>query len=143
MRAVLDTVIFVRALINPESICGRLLFEFSNRYTIVLSAEIVREIVRVLFRPTLRERFPQMADPRQIERVIGLFEQAEITEPDRNIEVCRDPADDKFFSCAVAGDAAYIVSEDNDILAVGEYEEVRPIHAVDFVRLLERQQQAP
>ena len=57
MRAVLDTVIFVRALINPKGRWGRLLFDHSDKYVIVLSPEIVREILEVIHRPELRRAF--------------------------------------------------------------------------------------
>jgi putative PIN family toxin of toxin-antitoxin system len=137
MRAVLDTVIFVRALVNPKGRWGRLLFDLSDRYTIVLSPDIIREIVSVLYRPNLRERFPQLADPPQLDRVLGLFEQAEIVEPAEEVSVCRDANDDKFFACALAGQARYIVTEDKDILAVAEYRGVMPITAEEFVALFE------
>ncbi|MEX1253933.1 MAG: putative toxin-antitoxin system toxin component, PIN family [Dehalococcoidia bacterium] len=132
MRAVLDTVIFVRALINPKGRWGRLLFDLSDRYVIVLSPDIIREIVAVLYRPGLLERFPQMADPPQLDRVLRLFEQAEIVEPEVEVSICRDPNDDKFFACAAAGRADYIVTEDNDILAVEEHRGARPITAAEF-----------
>jgi putative PIN family toxin of toxin-antitoxin system len=137
MRAVLDTVVFVRALINPKGRWGRLLFELSDRYIIVLSPDIITEIVSVIYRPALRERFPQMADPPQLDRVLHLFEQAEVVEPADEVSVSRDPNDDKFFACACAGRAQYIVTEDNDILGVGEYRGVRTISAAEFIALLE------
>ncbi len=137
MRAVLDTVIFVRALINPKGRWGRLLFGLSDRYVIVLSPEIIKEIVGVLYRPSLRQRFPQMADLPMLQRVLWLFEQAEAVEPAQVIAVCRDPADDKFFACAIAGRAQYIVTEDKDILNVGEYRGVTPVTAEEFMALLE------
>jgi putative PIN family toxin of toxin-antitoxin system len=137
MRAVLDTVVFVRALINPHGRWGRLLFDLSDRYTIVLSPDIIKEIVSVLYRPALRERFPQMSDGPQLDGVLALFEEAEVVEPAEEVTVCRDQNDDKFFACAVAGNAAYIVTEDKDILAVGDYQGVRPITAKKFVALVE------
>ena len=136
MRAVLDTVVFVRALINPKGRWGRLLFDLSDRYVIVLSPDIISEIVSVLYRPALRERFPQMADPPQLDRVLQLFEQAEVVEPTEGVSICRDPNDDKFFACALAGRADYIVTEDNDILDVGEFRGVRAISAAEFIALL-------
>lgn len=136
MRAVLDTVVFVRALINPRGRWGRLLFDLSDRFVIVLSPDIVKEILSVLYRPTLRRRFPQMAEPPRLESVLALLEQAEVVEPEEKISVCRDPSDDKFFECAVAGKAEYIVTEDEDILAVGEYRGVRAMRAGEFLELL-------
>jgi hypothetical protein len=37
LRVVFDTVIFVRALLNPKSRCGRLLFQYFDRYEIMPS----------------------------------------------------------------------------------------------------------
>lgn len=137
MRAVLDTVTFVRALINPKGRWGRLLFDLADRYVIVLSPAIITEIVSVLYRPPLRRRFPQLAELPQLDRVLRLLEQAEVVEPEHEAAVCRDPTDDKFFACAVAGRADYIVTEDHDILEVGAYQGVRPISAAEFIALFE------
>ena len=40
MRAVFDTVIFVRALINRRGTWGRLVFELGDEYQIILSPEM-------------------------------------------------------------------------------------------------------
>jgi uncharacterized protein len=138
MRVVLDTVIFVRALINPRGPSGRLLHEHADKYVIVLSPEIVKEILNVLSRPELRRRFPALADAPSMERVLEKLEQAEVVEPSKRFEVCRDPNDDKFIDCAVEGDAAYVVSEDKDILAIGEHEGIRMISADEFLGLLSK-----
>src|SRR3972149_1824138 len=135
MRAVLDTVVFVRALINPAARWGRLLFDLSDRYTLVLSPEIVKEILDVLHRSSLRQRFPQIDDV-AVTRPLAVLEQAEVVTPREPVSVCRDPNDDKFFACAIAGGAGYIVSEDKDILAVGEYEGIKTVSATEFTRLI-------
>ena len=59
-----------------------------------------------------------------------------MVEPDQQLAVCRDPSDNKFFECAVAGDADYIASEDRDILSVGEYEGIRTVSTEEFMALL-------
>lgn len=136
MRVVLDTVVFVRALINPNGPWGRLLFDLSDRYVIVLSPDIIREIIGVLYRPSLRQRFPQMAELPRLSRVLEILQKAEVVEPETQVRVCRDTADDKFFACALAGSADYIVTADKDILAVGEYQGTTTIGAEAFLRLL-------
>ena len=136
MRAVLDTVIFVRALINPHGRWGRLLFDLSDRYVLVLSPEIVREILDVLHRSSLRERFPQI-DEVAVEQALAIIEVAEVVQPEARLAVCRDPNDDKFFECAVEGGARYIVSQDNDILAIGEYEGIETVSASQFLRIID------
>jgi len=136
MRAVLDTVIFVRALINPKGRWGRLLFDHAGRYVIVLSPEIVREVLEVIHRPELHERFPEMAEPTRIDLVLSRLEDAKIVEPNERVTVCRDPNDDKFFDCALAGAADYIVSEDKDILTVEEYRGTRTVSASEFLSVI-------
>jgi putative PIN family toxin of toxin-antitoxin system len=136
MRAVLDTVIFVRALINPRGKWGRILFELSDRYVIVLSPAVIKEILSVLYRAELRERFPEMAEAARLERVLTILEEAEVVEPSEQLSVCRDPKDNKFFECALAGEADYIVSEDQDILNVGRYRGVKTVRAEEFIALL-------
>ena len=46
---------------------------------------------------------------------------------DTNIHVCRDSDYDKFISCAVDGKCVYIVSGDNDLLVLKDYEGIEII----------------
>lgn len=50
------------------------------------------------------------------------------------IEICRDPDDDKFISCAVDAKALYIVSGDKDLLSIEQYEGIEIITAAEFCR---------
>ena len=52
LRVVFDTVIFVRALINPHGIWGRLIFQHADAYTLVISPPVVAEILEVLHHAT-------------------------------------------------------------------------------------------
>ena len=56
----------------------------------------------------------------------------ELREPERNVEVCRDPDDDKFISCALGAKAVFIVSGDKDLLDIGSYEGVDIVTAAEF-----------
>jgi putative PIN family toxin of toxin-antitoxin system len=136
MRVVLDTVVFVRALINPKGRWGRLLFDVSDRYVIVSSPEIIKEILEVINRPELRRRFPEMARLPPLARVLSKLEDADVVEPRNRLSVCHDPHDDKFFECAVAGHADYIVSEDRDILDIPQYDGIKTVSAAQFLELL-------
>jgi len=49
--------------------------------------------------------------------------------------VCRDPKDDKFLDAAVSGGARYIVSGDQDLLTLGEYQGVKIVTSKEFVAL--------
>jgi len=136
MRAVLDTVVFVRALINPKGRWGRLLFDLSGGYIIVLSPAILREVLEVIYRSSLLEKFTAGGRTPPFEEVLGLLQNADVVEPNERLAVCRDPEDDKFFECAVSGAADYVVSEDRDILDVREFQGVRTVTAEEFIQVL-------
>ena len=53
-------------------------------------------------------------------------------EPKTEIQLSRDPDDDKFIECAIDAKAMYIVSGDQDLLDVGTYEGVEIITAAQF-----------
>jgi putative PIN family toxin of toxin-antitoxin system len=136
IRAVFDTNVFLRALINPHSRCGRLLDEFADDYELVLWPAIIREVLEVLHRPRLRAKFPQITQL-DMARIIALFEQAHVVEPRDVPPVSRDPQDDEFLACARSAGAEYLVAEDKDLLALGEYEGTRICRPAEFIALLE------
>ena len=45
---------------------------------------------------------------------------------------CKDPDDDKFINCAIDSKSLYIVSGDNDLLVLGEYNNIKIITATQF-----------
>ena len=61
-----------------------------------------------------------------------LFSAIKIIETESRIEVCRDPDDNKFIECAVDAKALYIVSGDNDLLDIKEYDGICIITAKEF-----------
>jgi putative PIN family toxin of toxin-antitoxin system len=138
MRAVIDTVVFLRAAINPRSIYARLLAESGSSFQLVVSPTVLLEITEVLTRSELRDEFPRL-DAGLLERVVPVISSATIVHPAVVLDVSRDPTDNKFFECAVAGGADYIISEDEDILDVGEYEGIKTVSAAEFLQILDDQ----
>ncbi|MFN8459046.1 MAG: putative toxin-antitoxin system toxin component, PIN family [Anaerolineae bacterium] len=139
LKAVFDTNIFLRALINPHSYCGRLVNELAVEYELILSPAIVHEILEVLHRPKLRVKLPQITQL-DIARLIALFEQAQVIEPLDILAISRDPKDDKFLACALAAEADYLVTEDKDLLVLHPYQQIQICQPVEFIRLLEARQ---
>ena len=51
--------------------------------------------------------------------------------------ICRDPKDNMFLNCALAGKADFIISGDDDLLAlkkVSEIEIIKPVHFLKKIR---------
>ncbi len=52
----------------------------------------------------------------------------------KDLQVCRDPFDDMFFQIAKSCSCSIIVSQDNDLLAVGKYDGIRVVSAEVFMK---------
>lgn len=53
-------------------------------------------------------------------------------EPKTKVDICRDPDDNKFISCAIDAKALYIVSGDKDLLTIKDYQGVEIVTAREF-----------
>jgi putative PIN family toxin of toxin-antitoxin system len=137
ITAVLDTNIFLRALINPHSPCGRLLNDLADRYDLVLSPPIMQEVLEVLQRPKLQARFPALTRL-SVAQIIGLFEHAHVVVPGHTPSVSRDPDDDMFLACAHEAGADFLVTEDKDLSVLETYGETRICRSVEFLEHIER-----
>jgi putative PIN family toxin of toxin-antitoxin system len=137
LTVVFDTVVFVRALINPYSVWGRLVFWPSGSYRLVLSPPILTEIVEVLARPELTRKFRRIAGLDH-NRLIDILAESEVVEVGSIAAVSRDPKDDKFLATAKVAKALYVVSEDEYLLTLKEYQGIKIVPAVVFVRFLEQ-----
>lgn len=136
LRVVFDTVIFVRCLINPFGLWGRAVFELSSQYRLYVSAPVLLEVLEVLHRSELRRKFRTLAG-RDIEEVLALLAGAEGVEIGESPAVSRDPKDDKFLATAAAADADYLVTEDEDLLVLEEYQGTKIDTMASFIRILE------
>lgn len=136
VRVVFDTVVFVRSLLNVHSRCAGLVFDHAEHYRLVVSEPIVVEILEVLRRPELTRLFGSLPG-RDPATIIGFLQGADTISVATGERVSRDPEDDKFLAAARAGGAAFVVSEDRDLLDLGEWQGIRIVTAQDFLRILQ------
>ncbi|HLC57584.1 MAG TPA: putative toxin-antitoxin system toxin component, PIN family [Candidatus Nanoarchaeia archaeon] len=133
IKAVLDTNILISALgwdIKQGLILNHCL---DNKFKLVISPEILKEIKDVLF----RERFEFIDKDKKDEFLMLLVELAEIVIPEKKIDVCRDKEDNKFIELAVTAKADYIVSGDCDLLELKMYSGIKIISSESFLRVLD------
>lgn len=138
-RVVFDTVVFVRALLNPRSACGRVVFSYPERFRLILSTAMMVEVLKVLARDELVERFQlrQTDYPQAVARLFEVMATAETIEPSEVPPISRDPNDDKFLAVAQAAGADYLISEDKDLLVLGVYEGTRIRTCAEFLQMLD------
>ncbi len=141
MRVVFDTVGFVRALINPRSRWGRIVFDHADSYTLVISKPIAVEILAVLRRPEIVTLFRTLPG-RDPATILGILQTAETIDLSVVPAVNRDPKDNKFLATAVAGKADYLVSEDRDLLDMEQHEGIPIIRSAEFIGMVEEEQAA-
>ena len=121
MRVVLDTNVIVSALLFT-GISSKLvpLWE-GGGITALVSRGILEEYLRVLSYPKFKLSEGDIKGLIQEE----LLPYVDVVKPWRRLRaVDRDPSDDKFVECAVAGKARVIISGDKDLLSIGRYRKI-------------------
>ncbi len=138
LRAVLDANVYASALVKPGGPPGRILhLLFADRaFEVVLSRSILVELRRCLDYPRLRKHIT-LTDPEIDRWILALELIADRVTPSREIRaVPDDPDDDHLLAAALEGRAAFLVTGDRHVLALGEYEGVRIVTPAAFLKVL-------
>jgi uncharacterized protein len=113
-----DTNVLISAALSHSGSPAQIMSLWENEvFEILVSKPILAEYHRVFHYPRLH------FSPEKIIRSLRLVQHtAVLVEPVEELHVVSaDPHDDKFLACAVAGNASYIVSGDEHLLALKEY----------------------
>lgn len=129
MRVVFDTNIFVSALALPGSIAERALFRIiEGRDHLIVSKALIHELLAVLAR-----KFSH--DQEELARVaLFLADIGELVDPDRRVSVLPDEADNRVLETALAGHADAIVTGDQAMLRLGQFEGIRMFSLHAYLR---------
>jgi putative PIN family toxin of toxin-antitoxin system len=132
LRVVLDTNVYVSAFNFPEGTL-REIWQHARRgaFELLISPAIVNELGRIL-----RERF--MWNERDIRvRIIELSRIGEIVMPKAiPTAIEDDPADNQILACAIEGRANVIVSGDQHLHRLKEYQGIAIVRSADFLHML-------
>lgn len=126
----------VRGIISSKGAAAAVVdAAIAERFVLITSYHLMEELADVLSRPRIAARYK--IDPQRLAGVLDMLEFAEVVSgvPHRPL-VERDPDDDWVVAPALEAKADVIVSEDQDLLGVGEFEGVRVLAAADFLRVL-------
>ena len=133
MIAVIDTNIFIAALLNPSGAPAKIRQRWQQQqFETLVSAPIWTEYANVLFySPTLSALDVTLlltelrAFSRQVE-ISGL------------LQACKDPDDDKFLETAMTGGADFLVAKNLKHFPHKSYEGVRIVNVANFLKELEK-----
>jgi len=140
MRAVIDTNILVRALLNPGGSVGPVVDLLRDgRYVFLYSEATLNELIDVLGRPRMVRKYGITAD--EVDALCALvILRGEAVLPGQDITACRDPKDNKFLEVAVTARADVIVTGDRDLEVLDPFEGIPVIQPSHFLRLLRHQE---
>jgi putative PIN family toxin of toxin-antitoxin system len=136
MRAVIDTGVFVSALIRKQGTTGDVLRALrGGRFTAIYTTDMMVEIIDVLGRARFRTKYH--IEPDDITALVNLIRlRGELVTPARQLMVCRDPKDNKFLEAALATQTDCIVSGDGDLLDMTSFEEIPILRPAEFLARL-------
>jgi putative PIN family toxin of toxin-antitoxin system len=133
IRVVLDTNVLVSVLLFGGSLTSLMEGWKQGSFIPIFSRATFQEFATVLTYPKFNLARGEIAALLE-EEVLPFFEVVEVQEEIKG--VCRDPEDDKFIACALAGSADWIVSGDPDLLALKKFRSLRILKPSDFIRWL-------
>jgi len=139
VRVVVDTNVWVSALLNPAGGPARVLRAYQDgRFELVGSEDAFDEVRRVLARPRIAKKYA-IPSPMADEYVALLRERADLHAPTPAAKVARDPDDDRWIDLAIEGRADALVSRDGDVLAqeVTDYLEAHGVRVLTVQRFLD------
>lgn len=127
MRIVLDTNIVISAVFfggYPRRIIEAVA---DKKFTACATMEIIDEYEEIV-----QEMITRKQGSFSHAILSPLIKALNIVEIKSNVEICRDPDDDKFINCALDSKAVYIVSGDKDLLVLEKYGDIEIVTAKEF-----------
>ncbi len=114
----------------------------NGKFTLLYSQALLNELTKALEYPHIQRKYD--IDAEAIQNFVGVLVQyGERVEPNRTVNICRDPDDNHIVEIALAGNAEYVVSNDQDLLVLKEYETVRFVTVGEFLQILDAQSSPP
>lgn len=131
MKAVFDTNVLIAAFLT-EGICAKLIVRAHRRdFDLILCDGILQEFKRVL-----KKKFA--TSPHETSEALTILSEATqeiLGQTDSITPICRDSDDDLILACARDAAADYIVTGDEDLLVLKNYEWVRIVNPREFEKL--------
>jgi putative PIN family toxin of toxin-antitoxin system len=136
LKALPDTNQLVSSLLSARGLQRQLVDAWRSRaFVLMLVPGQVEEVAEVLSRPKIARKY--RVAPSDRDAFLHLLRaEAALLPHEPAPRVCRDPVDDYLLGCAAAGGADYLVTGDDDLLALRQYRDVAIVDARTFLAVL-------
>ena len=132
MKIVLDTNILLSSIFGSGAPCRLVQEALNKNFDIITSKSILNEVRKVLQDP--EEKF-QLSEQETDDIIAGILIFAKVVPLKTEIAMVRDPKDNHVISCAIDGQAEYIITRDKDLLSLISYKEIKIILPEEFLKL--------
>ena len=131
---VFDTNILISANLSPGSI-NRKAYDHAREIGIpVYSNSTLAEFAETL----LRTKFDKyISIEKRLEAIAAYEKRGQLIGVSVNIDLCRDPKDNKFLGLAYEAGAACIVTGDKDLLVLNPFQDIPILTSAEFLKMFE------
>ena len=131
LRVVLDTSTAISFVLTTGDISSQIVYHWRQKhFTVLQSPGTLNELTEVLNRPGIHKRAKVPID--RLSKEMAEFS-IHVSGQLSLAGVCRDPNDELFLTCAVEGEAHYLVTSDKDLLDLKQYEGVCILNPGQFL----------
>ncbi|GAA6619312.1 putative toxin-antitoxin system toxin component, PIN family [Scytonema sp. NUACC26] len=129
---VLDANIIISAVIIKKGKARQALDKAQIFGRVLMSMPVLSEIEEVLYREKFDKYITVIERKLFLASFVKTVKFVEITE---NIDICREPKDNKYLELALSGQATCIISGDNDLLVLHPFQEISILTIQEFLEL--------
>jgi putative PIN family toxin of toxin-antitoxin system len=128
IRLAVDVNVWISTLLSPKFQL-RTRIVFNPKYRLIVSEELFDELDDAVHKPHLER---QINHTDYMALVAKLRTLAELIDVHSTVEICRDPKDNFLLALAKDGNADYLITGDNDLLSMKQFEQTKIVMLSEF-----------
>ncbi len=136
-RIVIDTNVFISALLNPNGTPRKVINLAVSQFSILQSEVTYQELETRLSKKKF-DKYLSKED--RVTFLTFLRQKSLLIDITHQTTICSDLDDNKFLELAVSGMANYLITGDNELLILENYQEISIITPIHFLSLVDDQQ---
>ena len=131
-RVVIDTNVFISALLNPLGTPKKVINIAVSQFTILQSEATYQELATRISKNKF-DRYLEKTD--RLDFLLAIKNKSLFVDILHETKICSDLYNNKFLELAVSGMAQYIITGDNDLLILNTYQGIPIITPAEFLAI--------